>query len=364
MDPQHLARQVIQTSLRIGPDDQVLINAWQHTIPLAEALALECLRADALPLIGLVTDNLYRAAIGEIGEHTLRKTPQHLLAAYGALSAVIDLAGPENPRLFELGAAGKGAVMLEAYHPLLARATERRVRRAGLDVGFVTPERAHRYGVDYKEWQDAHNAALSADVTHIVEEGRRVAERLSGARTIHITHPNGTHLTVECSGRLARVDDGIIDDDDVSHGNLWINLPCGTAQIAPHEASAHGRIEFPSVALWGKIIKELNWEFNQGELIDAHAYENGTVFSDFLAGAQESGPVRIGRIGIGLNPKARSIVPGLGDYIVRGAVIVGLGENRDLGGGNTTGFGWAYALLGATVEVDGKKLVADGKLIV
>ena len=36
---------------------------------------------------------------------------------------------------------------------------------------------------------------------------------------------------------------------------------------------------------------------------------------------------------------------------MRGAVIAGFGENRDLGGANATGFGYAAALLGATVEV-------------
>ena len=48
---------------------------------------------------------------------------------------------------------------------------------------------------------------------------------------------------------------------------------------------------------------------------------------------------------------------------MRGAVIVGLGENRGLGGENATGFGFTSALLGATLEVDGKKLVAEGKLV-
>lgn len=45
---------------------------------------------------------------------------------------------------------------------------------------------------------------------------------------------------------------------------------------------------------------------------------------------------------------------------MRAAVIVRIGENRDLG--DATGFGYAAALLGATLEVDGKKLVADEKL--
>jgi leucyl aminopeptidase (aminopeptidase T) len=363
MDTQPLARQVVQTSLRIRPDDQVLINTWQHTLSMAEALALECLRANAVPMLQLSTDNLYRAAIAEIAEHTLRKTPQHLLAAYGAASAVIDLSGPENPRIFELGAAGKGAALQEAYGPLFARAVERRVRGAFLQVGFITPERAHKYGADYEEWRHAHEAALSADLAHIAEEGRRVAERLTGTHTVHITHPNGTNLTLECADRAARVDDGVVDDDDAALGNVWVDLPAGSVNIAPVETSAHGSVVFPSIPLWGKIVKELDWEFKQGELIESHAYENTTVFNDFLAGAKASAPLRIGRLGIGLNPKARQVVPGLGDHLVRGAVTVGLGENRDLRGANATGFGWSAALLGATVEVDGKKLVAEGKLM-
>jgi len=363
MDPQHLAQRVIQTSLRIGPDDQVLIYTWQHTIPFAEALALECLRADAVPLISLFTDHLYRAAIAEIGEHTLRKTPRPLLAAYDSVSAVVDLGGPENPRIFELGAAGKGAAFQESLQPLIAKAVARKVRGASLQVGYVTPERAHKYHADYEEWLDAHNAALSADLEQMAEEGRQVAERLSGARTVHITHPNGTNLTVECLARAAHVDDGVIDDEDIARGNVWTGLPSGTVQIAPRETSAHGMILFPSVPLWGKVVKELDWEFKQGELIESHAYENGMVFNDFIVGAKASTPLRIGRVGIGLNPKARSIVPGLADHLVRGAVIVGLGENRGLGGENATGFGFTSALLGATLEVDGKKLVAEGKLV-
>lgn len=48
---------------------------------------------------------------------------------------------------------------------------------------------------------------------------------------------------------------------------------------------------------------------------------------------------------------------------MRGAVIVRIGENRDLGGANATGFGYASTLPSVTLEVDGKKLAADGKLM-
>jgi leucyl aminopeptidase (aminopeptidase T) len=363
MDPQRLAHHVIQTSLRIAPDDQVLIYTWQHTLPLAEALALECLRADALPLIHLTTDHIYREMIHVIGEHTLQKTPQHLLAAYNAVSAIVHIAGPENPRVYELGKVGKSAMLEEAQRPLFGRAAERGVRMAWVRAGYLTPERAHKYGVDYTNWLSAHDSALAADPAQMAEAGLYLAERLSNARTIRITHPEGADLSVDCSGRTARIDDGVIDEADTAQGNLWAEVPGGTVSIAPVETSPHGRALFPAVPLWGKVLQDLDWEFKQGELIDVHAYENGLIATDLIADAQGPGSRRLGRLSIGLNPRAHAVAPGLDDHIVRGAVTLGLGENRDLGGENAAGFGWACTLLGATVEVNGQKLVADGKLV-
>jgi len=362
MDPQRLAHHVVQSSLRIGRDEHVLINTWQHTLPLAEALALECLRADALPLIQLTTDHLYRAVISEISEYTLRKAPQHVLAAYNTLSAIIHIHGPENPRVFELGAVGRSAALQEGAQPLLARAIERRVRKAELHAGYITPERARKYGADYHDWLAAHDAALTVDPAHMAEAGRPLAERMSGARAVRITHPGGTNLTVNCTGRKAFVDDGIVDEEDVAAGNVWTELPGGTVNIAPRETSAGGRAVFPAVPLWGKIIQDVDWDFKSGELIDFHAYEHGIIVTDFLADAREHGSRRLGRIGIGLNPKARSLAPGLDDASVRGAVTIGLGDNRALGGENATGFNWACTLVGATVEVDGLIVVEAGKL--
>jgi leucyl aminopeptidase (aminopeptidase T) len=363
MDPQRFAQHVVQSSLRIGQDEHVLISTWQHTIPLAEALALECLRADALPLIQLTTDHLYRAVISEIGEYTLRKAPQHVLAAYNELSAIIHIHGPENPRIFELGAVGRSAALQEGAQSLLARAIERRIRRAELHVGYITPERARKYGVDYHDWLAAHDAALTVDPAHLAEEGRHLAERLSGAHTVHITHPGGTNLRLECTGRTAFLDDGVIDEEDVAAGNVWTRLPGGTVAIAPRETSVGGRAVFPAVPLWGKTIQDLDWDFKDGELIDFHAYEHGIIVTDFLADARESGSRRLGWIGIGLNPKARSLAPGLDEASVRGAVTIGLGDNRVLGGENMTGFSWACTLMGATVDVDGQRLVEAGKLM-
>jgi hypothetical protein len=43
-------------------------------------------------------------------------------------------------------------------------------------------------------------------------------------------------------------------------------------------------------------------------------------------------------------------------------VYIGLGNNQLLGGSNNTEFGWSAPVVKATVEVDGKTVVKDGRL--
>ena len=70
---------------------------------------------------------------------------------------------------------------------------------------------------------------------------------------------------------------------------------------------------------------------------------------------------RIAAISIGTNPKAQ--VGFLQNSIVRGAVSVGLGGNEFLGGPNKSSFGFESTIRAAALEVDGKEIVRDGKLL-
>jgi hypothetical protein len=47
-----------------------------------------------------------------------------------------------------------------------------------------------------------------------------------------------------------------------------------------------------------------------------------------------------------------------------GLVFVGVGDNKLLGGNNlTSGSGWGWAIPNATVTVDGKVIIKNGKLL-
>jgi leucyl aminopeptidase (aminopeptidase T) len=68
-------------------------------------------------------------------------------------------------------------------------------------------------------------------------------------------------------------------------------------------------------------------------------------------------------IGLGVNPKAR-LVGGPEDERVRGSVHVGFGENRFFEGTIASASHMDGTMLRATLLVDGKELVRDGKLLI
>ena len=67
-------------------------------------------------------------------------------------------------------------------------------------------------------------------------------------------------------------------------------------------------------------------------------------------------------ISIGLNPVLK---PSDDYWPVAGAGVVYLsfGNNQLEGGKNTSPFSWAFPITNATVEIDGKVVVKDGKIV-
>jgi len=69
---------------------------------------------------------------------------------------------------------------------------------------------------------------------------------------------------------------------------------------------------------------------------------------------------RIGGLIIGLNPAIKP--PCIFDELARGAVSIGIGYNRDIGGKNNASASYAATLTKATLEVNGETLVEKGRL--
>ena len=77
MTSSEIAKRVVKTCLGIKEDDMVWIDTWQHTVDLANSLALECRKAGAVPVVSLMTDELWVASLIETPERYLEKASRH-----------------------------------------------------------------------------------------------------------------------------------------------------------------------------------------------------------------------------------------------------------------------------------------------
>lgn len=156
------------------------------------------------------------------------------------------------------------------------------------------------------------------------------------------------------------MDDGILDDEDLAAGTFDTTLPAGFLTVAPDEGTANGTIVFDlPIPIRGKLLEGLVWSFENGNITKFIAKKNG----DMVIPLWENGTgdkSRFGSFGIGFNPGAK---PGfLNNQIVSGAVTIGVGENKIIGGQNVSTFGFQGTLKRTTVVIDGQSVVTDGKL--
>jgi leucyl aminopeptidase (aminopeptidase T) len=358
---EELAKTVVRDSLKVDSSDVVTITTWDHTIDVANALALECFKLGADAMLSLWTDQYYYGLLTELSEESLRGPSRICQAFTEAETATINMFGPKNPEGLKKMSSSKanawGEGEKEAHYP---RNIERRIRNVGLPLALLTPERAKVYNLSLESWRKATDKALTADLKEIAETGLYVAEGLEKAHEGHLTAPNGTNLTFELGKRLVHIDDGLIDEKDIANKSLDANLPAGSVLTTLVETSANGKVIFDQpLHMMGREIQGIEWLFKDGRAVSMKAKKNEELISDQFNKASGDRD-KISFLQIGLNPKA--VYGYLTDYNVAGAVQIGIGDNEYIGGKNASSYGMAATLSKATLVVDGNAIIKNGQL--
>ncbi len=359
---EELAKIVVKDSLHVDSSDVVIITTWDHTIDVANAMAVECFKQGADAMMSLWTDEYYYGLLRELSEESLGICSKLCEAFTEAETATINLFGPRNPEGLKsispskVNAWGEGE--RKAHYP---RNIERKVRNVSLPLALLTPERASVYGFDLGKWKKAVNSALTMDLKKIAERGRSVAAIIEKAHAVRLISPNGTDLTFELNKRAVHVDDGIINKEDIEKKSLDAQLPAGTVLTTIAETSGNGKVIFDQpLQSMGLNIPDIQWKFKDGKITSMKATKNLELLSKQFESASGDKD-RISFLQIGLNPKAEYGY--LMNHIVEGAVQIGIGDNEYIGGKNTSSFGMAATISKATLDIDGKTIIKNGQLL-
>jgi leucyl aminopeptidase (aminopeptidase T) len=323
-----LARQVVQTSLRLGWEDVFTIYTYPPTIPLAEALALEARRAGSDTHLTLMTDDLWFTSMHELSTKWLSTASPIEHAIAEAETAHIYLGGPADarrmrdipPEKFEANSLGGD----RQHEPR----RKRRVRDIDLPIGRLTPERAETYGLDYASWSRSYHDALGVDLKKIQRDGASLARSLRGPKMVRISSDSGTDLRFETKSIPPIVNDGIISPEDIRRGFVRTSLPAGRLEAAVRPQSVDGEIRgTDTIPFSGRGILRPWFRIRSGKILEWGADEHGDLLGRLLRHSKVD-TARIGYVTIGLNGAAEPCM--LDNSIVKDDVGFGLGPHPQL----------------------------------
>jgi leucyl aminopeptidase (aminopeptidase T) len=357
-----VAQAIVKECLRVRPDDIVTVNTWPHTIELSDAILEECYRIGADAVAILDTDRSYYAQFEILSEENLRVTSKHCLGLAEYTTVNIFIGGPSNPTRMRKIPPEKLAALFEAEKAHMDKSREKKIRGALLTHGSVTPERARAYGFNFQRWKRMIDSSTAVRYDDMSILGRRVASNLERTREVRIRSRIGTDLRLSILGRQRQINDGIVDDDDINRGAFFTTLPTGSVTVSVVEDSASGKVTFDlPVPQVGRLVHGLQWIFEKGRVVSFNAEKNLDAVKGIFDRAHGDKD-KIASLTIGLNPRVKTGFTT--DRLAKGAVTIGIGSNTSIGGKNDSDYGLQGTLSQATVELDGRTIVENGRIIV
>jgi leucyl aminopeptidase (aminopeptidase T) len=214
--------------------------------------------------------------------------------------------------------------------------------------------------------------ALYADALDIDYEALDAAQERAIALlrlgTVRINTPAGTDLMFRIGKRPFNKQNGDASGERAKSAHVrvdrHIELPAGALRVAPVEGSVFGQIVLPEARFGDTVAKKVAIRVDNGRISSIRA-EAGleAVQAAFAAGGDAAQQFR--EFALGFNPKltvppGSGLVPyyGYGSGVVR----VSFGDNEELGGDVRGGFVRWLFLPDATLNVDFRYMLRDGKL--
>jgi leucyl aminopeptidase (aminopeptidase T) len=362
------ARNLVKNHLHVKPNENVIVEAWDHTLSMSSAMVDEVRRAGGNAFLAYENDDAWWRAVARKQAKHLGRLSNPEWAAIAAADVYVQFWGPaDSARLEKLGEKkvdewGNG--WFDRWYQL-ARSTG--LRGGRMATGWVTDARVRQWGVSKQRWTKALLEACAADPREVAKSGKRLSRAFLHAKKVRITHPNGTDLQVALAGVPARVYDGYPHPKDSSYSefDMMANFPDGRLRIALDAKTAEGRIvsnrrSYDEVWFPWTTYSGGAFEFSDGKLTSFSFEEGGAKFAKNYARGTP-GRDRTGSLVLGLNPRLRN-VPYL-EGMERGSVQLTVGSNTYSGGNNPSDFRGSLCLAGSEISLDGTPVVRAGKIL-
>jgi len=360
IDFQSLAMQIVEKNAGIRNGERVWIKVDGDADPdFINELAVAVGRAGGHPVVTQFSNAMLRGWYREVPGSVDARPDPWLWKMYETADVLIEIEALDYSVFFE--ADEERLIAWEAANGNVmdvARERGMRVIRFGNSL-YPVSSRADMLGVSNDELAEAFWAAVMTDPNYLTETGADLRSALESVKTIRITDPNGTDLTMRTATRSIVVTDGTTNRKP-EPGELNITwLPGGEVTLGIDPGSVQGRLAVERVHFDGEELRVLEFIFDPDSRVTIQSESDFSRLKSVLDLAPP-GLDRITGLKIGINPAIHDwrLLP----YMGSGIVSVSLGANRLLGGDIELPFILFLSLKEATLFVDGYPLIEDGKL--
>ena len=362
-NPQLIARNLVQAGM-VRAGDKVLISGSVRDATLLEDIAVEARRVGAHPLITISSDRLTRRSFEDVPPSfdNITSPVDMLLVNNFDVQIAVDV--NENEGLLAGIPVARRTARSKAAQPVSEAYFKRNVRLVNLGNGlYPTVSLSRRLGVPQPALASAFWRAAGVSASSLRAKGETLRRSFSDG-VVTITAPNGTNISLRVKPKDGFVSDGALTADKVKQGSAAAAtfLPAGELVLPAIDGSANGKIVLDRLVWDGRLIRGLTLVFNNGVLTEMTA-ENDMSALEARYESASGAKNRFGFIDIGINEQTKLPVgSGRVVWTAPGAIVFGFGDNRLFGGDNRSDFGFTAQLGGATLTVDGKPVIAAGRL--
>jgi aminopeptidase len=361
-----VAAQLATRNLGVKPGELVLIAGTPGYMRLLEDIAVQVRKAGGWPVITVGSERLTRLSFDSIPVERDADRPEADLALAKTFPAMIALEGAQSSATLRHVAPERLEARAKAGQPVFAQMNRLNRRIVFLGNGmFPTEETAREQGLSREELERLFWDGVNVDPQAMAAAGQAVKAALRTGKTVRITNPAGTDLTLTLAGNEPYFSDGAITDEDAKSGpqgqTVW--LPAGEVYVRVAPGSANGTVVADRLTSEGEVIEGLRLEVKDGRVTGLTAAKGLDRFKARFDAAS-AGKDAVTVLDIGVNPnmtiaddsKLRTFVPA-------GMVTVFVGNDTWAGGTNTASLNVPLFLTGAQVTIDGKPIVEGGKLV-
>jgi leucyl aminopeptidase (aminopeptidase T) len=323
------ARLIVEHCMTVKAGDKVLIIADHDHMMNAEAIAGAAFAVGAYPLIVNVTHHV-NSALASM--EVPMEPPAHLAEAMTHSDEIIITTNLEWANRF-------------AHVNPVRASVERGAKIASVEEGM-------------EDWD-----LTIEDINEITQKAEKIIHAMKGAEWVRVTSPGGTDVKISVEGRppLKVVP---VKEPGIMMGPipLW-----GEVAYASVEDKTEGKIVIDGIMLgvgvYGSLNQPIEWKLKGGRAIDIKGGEEAERLRKAVLSSDENGTV-VAEFAIGTSHKEKFGSPS--EKGMLGTVHFALGDNIHCypGGQCLSKLHLDGSVRNVTIEVDGKMIMRDGKLVI